>query len=58
MITELFRLREDEASLIQLYRTLSVEMQAAVLTMVMMQSAEAIQRADNVVAFAMQIASK
>lgn len=50
MKTELYRLSEDEISLVHLYRTLSMESKAAMLALCMGQSESAAAKAtDNVV---------
>lgn len=53
---ELFRLSEDEAAVIQLYRLLTDDTKAAILSLIMIQAEQANQQAnqqaDNVVAFA------
>lgn len=57
MKTSLFRLTEDEASLVQLYRTLPADVKAAMLSLMMLQSEEVLHQdgdEGNVAAFAAQ----
>lgn len=49
---ELFRLSEDEAGLVQLYRVLSDDTKAAILTLVMLHAEQVSEQTDNIVSFA------